>query len=495
LSAERRYGPRRLASLFSNDVDLPPDSGHVWIERLTADSRAAGPGALFAALPGTKADGTSFVPQAVAAGAAAVLMGRDGPAPEVAVPVVRVDDPRRALALAAQRFYGRQPRVVVAVTGTNGKTSVTVFLRQIWAAAGHSAASLGTIGLVAPTGSIAGNLTTPDPVRLHEILADLAGEQVTHLALEASSHGLEQRRLDGVRFAAGAFTNLTRDHLDYHRTLDDYLRAKLRLFDTLLPKGAAAVADADHPESEAVRRLAKARELGYLSVGRTGDTLRLISVTRMTDGVRLVVEAAGEQHYVRLPLVGDFQIANALVAAALAIATGVEPVKALDALAELKGASGRLELVGTHPNGAQVFVDYAHTPDALANALRALRPHTQGRLVVVFGAGGDRDPGKRPLMGEAAAANADRLIVTDDNPRNEDPAAIRRAVMAGARGAQEIGDRRQAIRAAVERLGAGDVLLVAGKGHETGQQIGSEILPFSDQDEARQALALAGAAA
>jgi UDP-N-acetylmuramoyl-L-alanyl-D-glutamate--2,6-diaminopimelate ligase len=495
LTAERRYGPRRLASLFPDDTALPAESGNVWIQGLNADSRAVTRGTLFAALPGAKADGARFVADAVQAGAAAILMGDQALAEECPVPVIRVEDPRRALALISARFFARQPRTVVAVTGTNGKTSVTVFLRQIWERAGFRAASLGTIGLISPGGAVTGSLTTPDPVRLHETMADLAGEQVTHLALEASSHGLEQRRLDGVRFSAGAFTNLSRDHLDYHPSLEDYLRAKLRLFDTLLPKGAAAVADADQPEADRVREIALARELEPYSVGSQGETLKLLSVTRMPDGSRLVVEAWGEKYYVPLPLVGRFQISNALVAAALAIATGVETAKALAALGELTGASGRLELVGTHPTGALVFVDYAHTPDALTNALQALRPHAEGKLVVVFGAGGGRDPGKRPLMGEAAAGAADRLIVTDDNPRSEDPARIRQAIIEGAPGAEDIGDRRQAIRAAVSSLRKGDILLIAGKGHETGQTIGDRTLPFSDQEEARRALAAVGARA
>jgi UDP-N-acetylmuramoyl-L-alanyl-D-glutamate--2,6-diaminopimelate ligase len=325
-------------------------------------------------------------------------------------------------------------------------------------------------------------------------MADLAGDDVTHLALEASSHGLDQRRLDGVRLSAGAFTNLSRDHLDYHQTLHYYLQAKLRLFDTLLPKGTAAVTDADQAEAATVQRIAKERELDYFSVGRSGETLKLLSVTRMHDGSRLLIEAFGEKRYVALPLVGHFQVANALVAAGLAIATGVDAVKALDALSDLKGASGRLELVGTHPSGAQVYVDYAHTPDALANALKALRPHAKRKLIVVFGAGGDRDPGKRPLMGQAAEGNADRLIVTDDNPRNESPAAIRRAVLGGAPNADEIADRRAAIRTAVASLKEGDILLIAGKGHETGQTVGDKVFPFSDQDEARQALKSVGGA-
>ncbi len=492
MSDERRYGPRRLASLFSDDVEIAPDEGNVWIQGLTADSRSVQQGWLFAALPGTKANGANFVPDAVAAGAAAILIGQERLKDEVSVPIVRVDDPRRALALVAARYYARQPRTVAAVTGTNGKTSVTVFLRQIWEEAGRKAASLGTIGLVAPGKEIPGNLTTPDPVKLHEILADLAGDGVTHVALEASSHGLEQRRLDGTRLAAGALTNVSRDHLDYHQTLEAYLKAKFRLFDTLLPKSAAAVADADRPESGTVQRVARGRGLEYFSVGRKGESLKLHSVTRMPDGSRLLVEAWGEKHYVSLPLVGQFQIANALIAAGLAIATGVEAAKALDALSTLKGASGRLELVGRHLSGAQVFVDYAHTPDAIANALNALRAHAEARLVIVLGAGGDRDPGKRPLMGEAAAAHADQVIVTDDNPRSEDPSAIRNSIMQGAPEAHEIGDRRAAIRAAISGLGAGDILLIAGKGHETGQTIGDDVLPFSDQEEALSALRSVG---
>ena len=495
MSDERRYGPRRLASLLSNDVEISPEHGNVWIQALTADSRAVGPGMLFAALPGVKSDGAKFIPQAIEAGAAAILTGQQPVPGDYSIPVIRVSDPRHSLALISARYYARQPRTVAAVTGTNGKTSVSVFLRQIWERAGHKAASLGTIGLIAPGGATTGNLTTPDPIRLHEIMADLAGDDVTHLALEASSHGLEQRRLDGVRFAAGGFTNLSRDHLDYHHTLDDYLKAKLRLFDTLLPKGAAAVTDADQAEAAKVQRIAKERELEYVSVGRHGDTLKLVSVTRMHDGARLLVEVFGEKRYVSLPLVGQFQVSNALVAAGLAVATGVDALKALDALSYLKGASGRLELVGTHPSGAQVYVDYAHTPDALAIALKALRPHAKNKLVVVFGAGGDRDPGKRPLMGQAAEGNADRLIVTDDNPRHESPAAIRRAVLGGAPNADEVADRRAAIGLAVSALKEGDILLIAGKGHETGQIVGDKVFPFSDQDEAREALRRAGGAA
>ncbi len=488
MSEERRYGPRRLASLFTDEADISGEDAGIWIQGLTADSRAVERGWLFAALPGVNADGANFVPAAIEAGAAAILIGEQPLEGDISVPVVRMEDVRRAFAFVASRYYARQPRTIAAVTGTNGKTSVTVFLRQIWEKAGRRAASLGTIGLVTPDREDSGVLTTPDPVRLHEILADLAAEDVTHLTLEASSHGLDQRRLDGVRLSAGALTNISRDHLDYHGTLEAYLKAKFRLFETLLPRGAAAVTDADRPEASTVERVAKGRGQEYFSVGRAGETLKLHSATRMANGSRLLVEAWGEKHYVPLPLVGDFQISNALVAAGLAIATGVEAGVALDALSSLSGASGRLESVGKHPSGAQVFVDYAHTPDALINALNTLRPHTEGRLVVVFGAGGDRDPGKRSMMGEAAANCADRVIVTDDNPRTEDPAAIRAAILTGAPDAQEIGDRRAAIQAAIGDLTAGDILLIAGKGHETGQTIGEDVLPFSDQEEARSAL-------
>ena len=489
MSGERRYGPRRLASLAGEDFTLPDEQGNLWISGLASDSRKVQAGFLFAALPGTKADGAGFIPQAIEAGASAILIGEQPVEAEVSVPLIRTANPRHVLATFAARFYARQPRSIVGVTGTNGKTSVTVFLRQIWEQAGRRAASLGTIGLVAPGGAVTGSLTTPDPIALHETLAKLAEDNVTHVALEASSHGLEQCRLDGVRLAAGGFTNLSRDHLDYHPTVEAYLAAKMRLFDTLLPKGAAAVVDADHAEAQTVRRIAREHGLEFLSIGRAGETLKLVSTTRMASGTKLLVEAWGERHYVSLPLVGSFQVSNALVAAALAIGTGIQARSALAALASIEGASGRLEKVGALASGAVVFVDYAHTPDALATALKALRPHTERRLLVVFGAGGDRDPGKRPLMGEAAAANADVVIVTDDNPRSEKPDVIRAAIREGAPDAEEIDDRRAAIREAVARLGAGDMLLIAGKGHETGQIVGDQVLPFSDQEEARAAIA------
>jgi len=471
------------------DVDTYPDAWRtIEITGLTADSRTVRPGMLFAALPGSKTDGARFVADAVAQGAAAILAA---PAAEIdadTVPVIRAHEPRRALALAAARFYEIQPETVVAVTGTSGKTSVASFTRQIFASAGHQAASLGTIGLVSPNRTDYGSLTTPDPVVLQALLADLAGDGVTHLALEASSHGLDQRRLDGVRFAAGAFTNLGRDHMDYHPTVEEYFAAKLRLFDTLLPDGAAVVVDADRPESARVAEVARSRGLDLVSVGQAGETIRLISAEPDGFRQRLTLDAGSGEREILLPLVGGFQVSNALVSAGLAIATGTSPDTALEALEGLEGAKGRLELAGETRNGALVFIDYAHKPDAIVNALQALRPFATGRLSIVIGAGGDRDTGKRPLMGRASVENADKVYVTDDNPRSENPAAIRTEILTEAPGAIEIADRRRAIQTAVAMLEPGDILLVAGKGHETGQIVGDKTLPFSDHEVVAEAL-------
>jgi UDP-N-acetylmuramoyl-L-alanyl-D-glutamate--2,6-diaminopimelate ligase len=376
----------------------------------------------------------------------------------------------------------------VAVTGTSGKTSVAAFTRQIWEQAGLAAASIGTTGVVAPGRNEYGSLTTPDPVALHRLLAELAKAGVTHAAMEASSHGLDQRRLDGVRLAAGGFTNLGRDHMDYHPTVEDYHRAKMRLFDTLLPKGAPAVVFADDLWSDPTIAAAKAAGLSVLTVGRHGDFLNLKRVEHERHRQRAEIVHEGVLTEIDLPLAGDFQISNALVAAGLAISTGTPAATALAALETLKGAPGRLDLVGTTAEGAPVYVDYAHKPDALENVLTSVRPFTTGRVVVVFGCGGDRDRGKRPIMGEIATRLADVTIVTDDNPRSETPAEIRAAIMAAAPGAIEIGDRRRAIQEAVSMLHAGDTLIVAGKGHEEGQTIGGETLPFSDHEEVRAAL-------
>ena len=472
----------KLADLLTPDAVSDPRFAALDVKGISADSRAIEPGDLFVAVTGAKDDGLRFVAAALAAGAAAVMAER---APATALPdgiaFVKVGDARRALALAAAKLFARQPATIAAITGTSGKTSVAAFTRQIWTAVGVRAASIGTVGLISPTREHYGSLTTPDPVALHRSLAELAGEGVTHLAIEASSHGLDQHRLDGVRVAAGGFTNLSRDHLDYHPTLEAYLAAKLRLFtDLVVPDGAAVVA-ADHEHADAVTAVAARRGLRLLTVGRRGTGIRLLDLAIDGFAQALSLDHAGRAYSVRLPLPGAFQVDNALVAAGLAIATGSDPGAVFAALAQLKGAKGRLELVGESA-GAPIFVDYAHKPDALG------RIGAQ-RLVVVFGCGGDRDQGKRPMMGAIAARMADRVVVTDDNPRSESPAAIRAAILHAAPGAIEIGDRREAISASIAELRAGDVLLIAGKGHETGQIIGKQVLPFSDHEAVAAALA------
>jgi UDP-N-acetylmuramoyl-L-alanyl-D-glutamate--2,6-diaminopimelate ligase len=474
-----------LRDLLGSEGDRLPAG--IAVAGLTADSRRVEPGMVFVAVAGSRVDGLRYAADAAKRAAAAVIGEGERPADlPKPTPYIRVADARACLAHAAARLHPRQPANIAAVTGTNGKTSVVAFTRQIWAALGKNAASLGTLGLVAPTGEIKGSLTTPDPVALHQLLDRLTGEGVTDLALEASSHGLDQRRLDGVRLAAGAFTNLTRDHLDYHKTLEAYRSAKLRLFDTLLSAGAAAVVNADSAEAGIIATIAAERGLRLISVGRKGEDLGLREMATEGFGEILTIRAGGKDRRVKFPLVGAFQASNALVAVGLAIATGATAADALAALETLTGATGRLERVG-EKNGAPIFVDYAHTPDALANALDALRPYAK-RLIVVFGCGGDRDPGKRPLMGEIAIRRATRVIVTDDNPRTEDPAVIRRAILEAAPGAVEIGDRAAAIKAAVAELSSGDVLLVAGKGHETGQILGDRTVPFSDHAAVRAAL-------
>ncbi|MER8810013.1 UDP-N-acetylmuramoyl-L-alanyl-D-glutamate--2,6-diaminopimelate ligase [Mesorhizobium australicum] len=463
-------------------------SADLEVTGISSDSRQVKPGVVFFALAGTKADGASYAADAARRGAAMIVVGKGSALADLPVPVLAVDDPRLALALSAARYFGKQPQTMVAVTGTSGKTSVAAFTRQIWEQAGYAAASIGTTGVVAPGRNEYGSLTTPDPVALHRLLGELADAGVTHASMEASSHGLDQRRLDGVKLSAGGFTNLGRDHMDYHPTIEDYHRAKLRLFDTLLPRGAPAIVFADDPWSEPTIKAARAAGLDVLTVGRHGDFLRLKRVEHERHRQRAEVEADGVIHEIDLPLAGDFQIANALVSAGLAISTGMPVTKALAALQKLKGAPGRLDLVGTTASGAPVYVDYAHKPDALENVLASVRPFTTGRVMVVFGCGGDRDRGKRPIMGEIATRLADVVIVTDDNPRSEVPETIRAAILEAAPGAMEIGDRRKAIHEAVAMLHAGDTLIVAGKGHEEGQTIGSETLHFSDHEEVRSAL-------
>jgi len=479
----------RLRDLFSDDTAMTTETAGIDITGLAVDSRAVKPGDLFFALAGAKTDGARFIAQAIASGAVAIA-GDHLPSDEPRVALLRVTNPRRALALAAAKFYPRQPATIAAVTGTSGKTSVAAFVRQIWQGQGFASASIGTIGLVTPRRSVYGSLTTPDPIALHRMVDEIAAEGVTHLALEASSHGLDQHRLDGVRVAAGGFTNLSRDHMDYHPDVAHYLAAKLRLFRDLVAPSGAAVISADHDCSAEVIAAARERKLRLITVGRNGDPgdgIKLRSASIDGFAQRLSIAHQGRTHSLLLPLVGEFQIENALVAAGLAIGTGCDAASVFEALAHLEGAKGRLELVGSR-NGAPIFVDYAHKPDALAKALQALRPYAKRQLIVVFGAGGDRDAGKRPLMGEIAAAQADRVIVTDDNPRGENAAAIRAAILAAAPGAVEIGDRAEAIRTAIASLESGDALLIAGKGHETGQIIGDVVLPFSDHQAVAAAL-------
>ncbi len=446
------------------------------VRGITADSRAVQPGYMFAALPGAKVDGRLFIGEAVARGAVAVLapVGTRWPPGVPPRPMLTDAAPRQKLAQLAVELAGAPPEHLVAVTGTNGKTSTVDFLRQIWQLAGRHAASLGTLGVIAEGVPAAESLTTPDPVTLANTLAMLAAHGVTHAALEASSHGIEQSRLDGLKFEAAAITNLTRDHLDYHGSLEAYRAAKLRLFEVLLRHGgpAFAMADIEPATLAGLREIAARRRLDLRLV-------RLQGVTALPGGQELTVAVpGGAARRVTLNLPGRFQADNAVLAACLAAALGLR--EALDLLPQLRGVRGRLERAVVLPNGAAAYVDYAHTPDAIERVLAALRPHAAGRLVIVFGAGGDRDAGKRPLMGAAAAALADVAIVTDDNPRGEAPAAIRRAILQAAPGALEIGDRRAAIAAGLEMLRQGDVLVVAGKGHEQGQIIGGEIIPFDD---------------
>jgi UDP-N-acetylmuramoyl-L-alanyl-D-glutamate--2,6-diaminopimelate ligase len=466
---------------------LPGVSLDIDVTGITVDSRAVKPGDLFAALPGVKVDGARFIPAAIAAGAVAVLATPDAPIPG-GVALIRDPEPRRRLARMAAAFYPHQPETLVAVTGTNGKTSVASFLYQIWRAQGLNAASIGTLGVHAGGETRPLRHTTPEPVELHRILDGLAGEGVTHAALEASSHGLAQHRLDGARLSAAAFTNISRDHLDYHPDFESYFAAKMRLFADVLPEGAPAVVDSDRPEGARVAEIARARGHNVWTVGREGAAIR---VSRpMPEGFAQRVEFAyeGARHSVKLPLAGSFQVSNAAVAAGIALTTGSPPDAVFPALEKLAGARGRMELAGHAPSGGGIFIDYAHTPDALASALRALRPFARGQVAVVFGCGGERDTGKRAEMGAIAQQLAETIYVTDDNPRGEDPAMIRQEIKRAAPGARDIPDRREAIAMAVSELGRDDVLLIAGKGHETGQIVEGHTCPFSDIETVREVL-------
>jgi UDP-N-acetylmuramoyl-L-alanyl-D-glutamate--2,6-diaminopimelate ligase len=461
---------------------------HVDVTGIANDSRQVKPGDAFFALSGSKSDGSKFLSDAAARGASVAVVADGTETGALDIPVIHAADPRLVLAHSAAALFGAQPGTMVAITGTSGKTSVTAFVRQIWEKAGFAAASIGTTGVVAPGRNDYGTLTTPDPIALHKLLKELADSGVTHASMEASSHGLDQRRLDGVKLSAAAFTNLGRDHMDYHPTIEDYHAAKLRLFDTLMPKDSPAVIFADDPFSAATEAAARDAGLDVRTVGRKGSYIALKRVEHEWRRQRAEVSHAGEIFEIDLPLAGDFQIYNALVAAGLAISTGVAPKTAFKALESLEGAPGRLDYVGATQDGCPLYVDYAHKPEALENVLASVRPFTTGRVVVVFGCGGDRDRGKRPIMGGIATRLADVVIVTDDNPRSEVPATIRQEILAAAPGAIEIGDRAQAIAAAVAMLKSGDTLIIAGKGHEEGQTIAGVTHPFSDHAELRKAL-------
>lgn len=480
----------RLADLAPSDLALPGRTGDTPVKGLTSDSRQVAPGDVFVAMSGARQDGRQFIADAISRGAAVIVVdGARSAALEIptTVQVIETTEPRRLLARMAARLYPLQPETIVAVTGTSGKTSVAEFTRQVLANLGHDAASLGTIGVVRGASTDYGSLTTPDPVTLHRTLDRLGRDGVTHLAMEASSHGLDQYRLDGVRLRAAAFLNLGHDHLDYHPTVDAYLAAKLRLFTEVAPADAVAVINVDGPRSADALEAARRRLSRIITVGRAGETLRLADVVRDGFRQRITVAHAGDVRAIDLPLIGDYQAGNALVAAGLAMAAGAEWPAVAAVLPLIRTVRGRLDVVAEH-NGGLVVVDYAHKPDALGAALRALRPFATRRLISVFGCGGDRDRVKRPIMGRISSELADVSIVTDDNPRSESAAAIRAEILAAAPGALERGDRAQAIRAAVRMMGPGDVVLIAGKGHEDGQIVGTTVLPFSDHAEALAAI-------
>ncbi|WP_439149611.1 UDP-N-acetylmuramoyl-L-alanyl-D-glutamate--2,6-diaminopimelate ligase [Sulfitobacter sp.] len=464
------------------------------ITGIAVDSRQVKDGFLFAAMPGSTVHGAEFIQYAVRMGAVAVLTDAKGAAiaadlmAEAGVAVIITDAPREALSRTAALWFGAQPATMIAVTGTNGKTSVSTFVRQIWIEMGLSAVNLGTTGVEgAWTAPLAH--TTPEPITLHRALADAATNGITHAAMEASSHGLDQRRLDGVTLKAAGFTNFTQDHLDYHATFEAYFDAKAGLFSRVLPEDGTAVINIDDPKGIDMAAIARARGCEVISVGRDGGDLHLTGQRFDATGQDLRFDWRGKTYQKRLNLIGGFQADNVLLACGLVIACGAKPADVFDTIPHLTTVRGRMQLAATRDNGGAVFVDYAHTPDAIATALQAMRPHVMGRLVAIVGAGGDRDTTKRPLMGRAAAEHADMVFVTDDNPRSEDPAVIRAAVMAGAPDATEVGDRAEAILRGVDAIGPGDALLIAGKGHETGQTIGDDVLPFDDVEQASVAVA------
>ncbi len=477
-----------------DDLRLVAGAAEVTVRSVTLDSRRVKAGALFAALPGAKLDGRDFAAAAVTAGAVAILLPEgsrlEGLPADVAV--LEAKEPRRALALIAARFFGRQPQTIAAVTGTGGKTSTVAFTRQLWSLEGREAASLGTLGVISSKVNDPGSLTTPDTVALHELLARLADSGVTHLAMEASSHGLDQHRLDGVAVTAAAFTNLSQDHLDYHRTMEAYFEAKLRLFGELLPAGGTAVVNARLTQAGRVMETARRRRHRLITFGGSGADIALLKQRPIPQGQVLDIEIFGARHVAEFPVAGAFQAENLLAALGLVIGSGSDVGKIVGLIGRLAGVPGRIEHVADTPSGGAVYVDYAHKPGALEAVLATLRPHAMRRLIVVFGCGGDRDRGKRPIMGEIATRLADRVIVTDDNPRSETPALIRSEILAKAPGAVEIGDRAEAIRLAMRELQQGDLLVIAGKGHETYQIVGDQTFPFDDAAVARQAAAELG---
>lgn len=466
-------------------LERPPPAASLTITGITCDSRQVKPGFLFVALKGEKADGVAFIPQAIAQGAAVVLCAQGVSAPS-GIPVLYANNVRAALAHLAAAFYGKQPRHMVAVTGTDGKTSTADFYRQFWQLMGQRSASIGTLGIVGSAGELLypGTHTTPDPVQLHRILGELAAD-CDYVAMEASSHGIDQHRLDGVTLEAAAFTNLTRDHLDYHKTDEAYFAAKAALFSRLLPLGKTAVLNQDDGRFAVLKDICAARKHRIIGFGKQGGEFTIRELALLPHGQRVMLSLFGKPYRLDVPLVGAFQTMNILAALGLVVGAGGDMEKALAVVPKLKGVPGRLEPVAMLANGAAVCIDYAHTPAALANILRTLRPHTQNKLHVVFGCGGDRDAGKRPEMGKVASELADHVIVTDDNPRSEDPALIRRAIMAASPRAKEVADRRQAIYVALQALGAGDVLVIAGKGHEKTQTIGDKVMAFDDAEVAR----------
>lgn len=478
-------------------------SGQAGINGVTCDSRAVKKGVLFVALPGAKADGRAFIHDAIRHGARVILgpPGTQLPGKEELADLsgedtvlLTHDTPRAAYAVLAAAFYNAQPQTIAAVTGTNGKTSTVHFAQQIWAHLGAQSASLGTLGVRTSSSSTGGQLTTPDPARLHAELADLAAAGITHLAMEASSHGLDQHRLEGVDATLAGFTNLSRDHLDYHGDMRSYFAAKARLFTQVMDGAGKAVINADDEYGDELCGLCRAAGIAFSTYGFKGADLRLVDVAAVPAGQRISVECDGGAFEATLPLVGEFQVYNALCAAGLVMAGGDWPAQdVLKALEGLEGVPGRLQFVGGHSEGAGIYVDYAHTPAALENVLQALRAHTKGRLICLIGCGGDRDPGKRPLMGAAAVQYADLAFITDDNPRSEDPAAIRAAMLEGAEQAKsgaacEVAERACAIQSAIQQAGEGDIVLIAGKGHEQGQIMADHIAPFDDADQARKAI-------